>query len=68
MQLRQSLINGRYNASDSFGTAENVNEDNGYDNGIPDFEQPDHEMPERMFMDEDLPFDHQKVCILVLFL
>ncbi|XP_021637288.1 condensin-2 complex subunit H2 isoform X2 [Hevea brasiliensis] len=58
-KLRQSLSDGGNSANETFGNAENDNEANGYDGGIPDFEQSDDEMPESMYMDEDLP-QHEK--------
>ncbi|WCJ23457.1 Condensin-2 complex subunit H2 [Euphorbia peplus] len=58
-KLRESLCNGgssQYN--DTFGNAENDNEDDEFDNGIPDFELHNDTMPE--YMDEDLPPRHEK--------
>ncbi|CAK7333338.1 unnamed protein product [Dovyalis caffra] len=58
-KLRQSLTNEGHNIPDTFGNFGNGNEDNAYDAGIPDFGQPDDEIPE--YMDEDLPPPHRKV-------
>ncbi|EEF45573.1 conserved hypothetical protein [Ricinus communis] len=58
-KLRQSLSNGGYNNSDTFGNAENDDEGNEHDSGVPDFGQPDDDIPENMYMDEDL--HHEKV-------
>ncbi|XP_050220005.1 condensin-2 complex subunit H2 [Mercurialis annua] len=57
-KLRQSLCNGGCN--NTFGDVEDDNEGNGYDSGGLDFCQPDDEMPETMFMDEELPPHHGK--------
>lgn len=61
LQLRQSLANKGQQAFSAFGHPDNFNEDKGYDSGDPDSEHPDIDMPESMYMDEDvLHFD--KVC------
>ncbi|KAJ9154524.1 hypothetical protein P3X46_027847 [Hevea brasiliensis] len=58
-KLRQSLSDGANNTNETFGNSENDNEGNGYEGGNPDFGQPNDEMPESMYMDEDLPH-HEK--------
>lgn len=61
MQLRQLLNNGGNETVDAFLNPEDCNEDNGYDNGMPDFGQPDDDMPENMYMDEDVPIHNERV-------
>ncbi|XP_044479957.1 condensin-2 complex subunit H2-like isoform X2 [Mangifera indica] len=57
-KLRQSLANKGQQAFSAFGHPDNFNEDKGYDSGDPDSEHPDIDMPESMYMDEDvLHFD-----------
>lgn len=43
------------------------NKEKGFDAGIPDFEQLDDDMPEDMYMDEDLPF-RNVIARLTLFI
>ncbi|XP_065863696.1 condensin-2 complex subunit H2 [Euphorbia lathyris] len=58
-KLRESLSNGgSCQPNYAFGDAEMDNEDDEFDNGIPDFGLPNDEMPE--CMDEDLPPPHEK--------
>jgi condensin-2 complex subunit H2 len=57
LQLRQSLINGENETGEPFLNTEddNVNYDNDFDNGNPDFDMPGNE-----FMDDDLhPFNKE---------
>lgn len=54
MQLRQSLVDGECQTFDGFGNPDVENEDNGYDDDMPDFVQPDGDMPENMYMNEDV--------------
>ncbi|XP_012083980.2 condensin-2 complex subunit H2 isoform X2 [Jatropha curcas] len=58
-KLRKSLNEG-YSANDTFGSTGNDDEGNGHDSGIPDFEQPDDDIPENMYVDGDLPLHHEK--------
>ncbi|XP_031277198.1 condensin-2 complex subunit H2 [Pistacia vera] len=53
-KLRQSLANEGQQTCNPFGHPDNFNEDKGYDSGDPDTEQPDIDMPESMYMDEDV--------------
>jgi hypothetical protein len=57
LQLRQSLINGENETGEPFLNTEddNVNYDNDFDNGNPDFDMPGND-----FMDDDLhPFNKE---------
>ncbi|KAJ7980298.1 Condensin-2 complex subunit H2 [Quillaja saponaria] len=54
-KLRQSLINGGHETCAAFSNPENHNDDNGYDSGNPDFD-----MPENMYVDEDVPLHSEK--------
>lgn len=58
-KLRQSLIDGRHETFDGFSNHMDGNEDDEYDNGIPNFEQPDPDT-ENVFMDEDVPPNNDK--------
>ncbi|GAB4843638.1 hypothetical protein Ancab_013603 [Ancistrocladus abbreviatus] len=59
-KLRQSLTNGRHDTSDKFCHLDDDNGDNGFDDGINDFEQPDFDMPAYSYMDEEAAFHHEK--------
>lgn len=61
MQLRESLINGRHETFDAFCNPMGANEDTEYDNEIPDFGHTDADMPEPLFMDENVPPYNDKV-------
>ena len=61
MQLRQSLIDGEHKTFNAFCNPEEDNEEYAYDNGIPDFGEPDFDLPESMYMDEDVPLHNDKV-------
>ena len=61
MQLRQSLINGENQTFDAFFNSEDVNEENENHTEFPDFGQHDDDMPDNLFMDEDVPFHNEKV-------
>ncbi|VVA37149.1 PREDICTED: condensin-2 complex subunit H2 [Prunus dulcis] len=54
-KLRESLINGRHETFDAFCNPMGANEDTEYDNEIPDFGHTDADMPEPLFMDENVP-------------
>ncbi|OAY56069.1 condensin-2 complex subunit H2 [Manihot esculenta] len=54
-KLRQSLSDGYNSSNVTFDNAENANEGIEHDDGNSYFEQPDDEMPESMYMNEDLP-------------
>jgi hypothetical protein len=56
MQLRQSLTDGEHKTFNAFCNPEEDNEEYAYDNGIPDFD-----LPESMYMDEDVPLHNDKV-------
>lgn len=66
LQLRQSLTGNEHETIDPFLNHEDGNEDNGNDTGMPNFEQPDDDMPENIYMDEDVPL-HKKMVRLTLF-
>lgn len=58
-KLRQSLIDGICGTSNVFGSFEDMNEDQGHDDGVPDFDEVDVDMPENVHigeMNEDAPF------------
>jgi hypothetical protein len=62
MQLRQSLIDGGHETfNNAFRNPEDDNEEYTYDNGIPDFGEPDFDLPESTYMDEDVPLHNDKV-------
>lgn len=59
LQLRQSLIDGICGTSNVFGSFDDMNEDQGQDDGLPDFDEVGADMPENVHvgeMDEDAPF------------
>lgn len=64
LQLRQSLSDGYNSSNETFDNAENANEGIEHDDGNSYFEQPDDEMLESMYMNEDLP-QNEKVCRFV---
>ncbi|XP_024027056.1 condensin-2 complex subunit H2 [Morus notabilis] len=57
-KLRQQLISDGNQTFDAFLNPEDCNEENENDNGVPDFGQPDDDMPE--YMDEDVPFHNEQ--------
>lgn len=59
MQLRQQLINDGNQTFDAFLNPEDGNEESENDNGVPDFGQPDDDMPE--YMDADAPCHNEMV-------
>lgn len=61
MQLRQSLTTGGHQTFDAFHNPEDDVEDCAYDNGNPDFGEPDCDLPENIYMDEDVPLHNEKV-------
>lgn len=61
MQLRQSLIDGGHETFNAFRNPGDDNEEYAYDNGIPDFGDPDFDLPESVYMDEDVPLHNEKV-------
>ncbi|PON62007.1 Condensin-2 complex subunit H [Parasponia andersonii] len=58
-KLRESLINGGNRTFDAFFNFEDGNDENEDHTGIPDFGQPDDDMPEN-FMDEDVRYHAEK--------
>ncbi|KAJ8766459.1 hypothetical protein K2173_022518 [Erythroxylum novogranatense] len=59
-KLRESLASGGHNVCDRFAHSGDKNEDNAFDDGVPDFGDAEDNMQENVFMDEDLPFNHEK--------
>ncbi|XP_062150325.1 condensin-2 complex subunit H2 isoform X3 [Alnus glutinosa] len=60
-KLRQSLIDGGHKTfNNAFRNPEDDNEEYTYDNGIPDFGEPDFDLPESTYMDEDVPLHNDK--------
>lgn len=60
LQLRQSLADEGHETFDAFANP-GCYEDKGYDSGDPDIGHPDFDMPDGIYMDEDVPFQHDKV-------
>lgn len=50
LQLRQSLVNGENETPGTFSNPEDYNDSNAYDS-----DNPDLEVPENVYMDEDIP-------------
>ncbi|KAF6173816.1 hypothetical protein GIB67_003817 [Kingdonia uniflora] len=71
-KLRQSLTDQGNETLSTFNSPKDDNEDDGYDNDIPDFEQGDFAMPKDTNMDADVPPNYEKVkplnYYLVMFL
>ncbi|KAL4272899.1 hypothetical protein GQ457_13G024510 [Hibiscus cannabinus] len=59
-KLRQSLIGQETGAANAFPSFEEDNEDNEYNDENVDFGGPDFGIPEKMPMDDDLPFTNEK--------
>lgn len=59
-KLRQSLTTGGHQTFDAFHNPEDDFEDCAYDNGNPDFGEPDCDLPENIYMDEDVPLHNEK--------
>lgn len=60
LQLRQSLANEGHQTFDAFANP-GYYKDKGYDSGDPDTGHPDFDMLDDMYMDEDVPFQYDKV-------
>ncbi|KAF8017480.1 hypothetical protein BT93_H2605 [Corymbia citriodora subsp. variegata] len=61
-KLRQSLIDGICGTSNVFGSFDDMNGDQGHDDGVHDFDEVDADMPENVHvdeMDEDAPFPNK---------
>lgn len=58
-KLRQSLADEGHETFDAFANP-GCYEDKGYDSGDPDIGHPDFDMPDGMYMDEDVPLQHDK--------
>ncbi|KAK8572000.1 hypothetical protein V6N13_047627 [Hibiscus sabdariffa] len=59
-KLRQSLMGRETGAANAFPSFEEDNEDNEYNDENVDFGGPDFGIPEKMPMDDDLPFTNEK--------
>ncbi|GAB4851313.1 hypothetical protein Ancab_030608 [Ancistrocladus abbreviatus] len=58
--LRQSLIHGGHGSNVNFCHPEDDSGDDGFDDGINDFEQPDFDMPASNYMDKQGAFHSEK--------
>ncbi|KAF4355639.1 hypothetical protein F8388_013056 [Cannabis sativa] len=59
-KLRQSLINGGDQPFDDFSNSVDGNDENENHSEFPDFGVPDDDMPDNVFMDEDVLFNNDK--------